>query len=603
MLNKLAISGIKHRLRDYSVLFSGLTISAAIFYMFMALATNKSFTDNNSPLKITSLIFGFGIVLLSIITFVYLIYANSFLMSMRQREYGMFMMLGARSSKIGRMIFVETFMIGTLSTVIGVALGVGLTETLSQVLIKSLYLQISHFNPFYLKAVIYTLAFFIVIFALAAMRNSIKLRNTNVLKLLNSDKQPTKIKRVGWWKLTQAIIGIGLLSVSYYLMINIGKMARAISPEVVFGLLIVTTILGTYFVINSFFSWIIKLLKNRRGFSMKKLNNFTLSQLGFRISDYTRILAMVSMLFALALGAITVGIEFKDVGNKQVNQNSYYDVVVHNPDTQELKSLKEMDIKTKATYDYKITENGKQLILNSDQFKKNNLAYQEFSNSEDSNEVKTKYFDGDVKHEAVFMGSELWMAIPDVEKIVQTKFVNSSEFNKVSEKNNSIMMVKSTDFYKNLSAIKKISQEDVKKYPSTMFQSKYENYIMVSTLLSGLEFMGIFLGIAFLAMLASCLMFKILSGAASDVKRYEMLHKMGVRDSLLSGSINKEIGVLFLIPGAIGVLHVVMGLQLSKLMLPNPYEGIAIPFIGFFVLYLIYYFVTTILYKRIVLKK
>ncbi|MBK5514820.1 hypothetical protein JFT70_07070 [Bacillus sp. TH11] len=47
-------------------------------------------------------------------------------------------------------------------------------------------------------------------------------------------------------------------------------------------------------------------------------------------------------------------------------------------------------------------------------------------------------------------------------------------------------------------------------------------------------FMGFFLGIAFLAMMASCLMFKILSGASKDIMRYQMLRKIGVRQELLT---------------------------------------------------------------------
>ena len=43
--------------------------------------------------------------------------------------------------------------------------------------------------------------------------------------------------------------------------------------------------------------------------------------------------------------------------------------------------------------------------------------------------------------------------------------------------------------------------------------------------MSGTMFMGFFLGIAFLAMMASSLMFKILTGASRDVRRYEMLRK------------------------------------------------------------------------------
>ena len=48
MLSKLALGGLKNRFRDYAVLFSGLVIASAVFYMFMALATNTSFLKKNS---------------------------------------------------------------------------------------------------------------------------------------------------------------------------------------------------------------------------------------------------------------------------------------------------------------------------------------------------------------------------------------------------------------------------------------------------------------------------------------------------------------------------------------------------------------------------
>lgn len=52
--------------------------------------------------------------------------------------------------------------------------------------------------------------------------------------------------------------------------------------------------------------------------------------------------------------------------------------------------------------------------------------------------------------------------------------------------------------------------------------------------------MGFFLGIAFLAMMASCLMFKILSGASKDITRYQMLKKIGVRTKILENQLEKN---------------------------------------------------------------
>ena len=101
MLGKLALAGIKNRRRDYLVLLAGLTMSAAIFYMFANLATNQAFLKANAMVNQASIIFGFGAVLLILITIVYIMYANSFLLSMRQHDYGLFMMLGAAQTGRG----------------------------------------------------------------------------------------------------------------------------------------------------------------------------------------------------------------------------------------------------------------------------------------------------------------------------------------------------------------------------------------------------------------------------------------------------------------------------------------------------------------------
>lgn len=128
-------------------------------------------------------------------------------------------------------------------------------------------------------------------------------------------------------------------------------------------------------------------------------------------------------------------------------------------------------------------------------------------------------------------------------------------------------------------------------------------YELYNALFSGFEFMGFFLGIAFLTMLASCLMFKILSGAKSDIQRYSMLEKIGARRQLLKQSIRKEIGILFLVPGLLGVTHVLFGLQLFTTLLSEPYSNIWLPFLIFFVLYFIYYVLTIWIYTGIVMKR
>ena len=126
---------------------------------------------------------------MAILTLVYLAYANSFLLSMRKRDYGMYMMLGAKSGKIGQLILAETLVTGLLATGIGIILGVGLTELVSSLMVKQLGLTLAHFNPLYLPAVLWTLLFFVALFFLAASWNAVKLTKTTLINLLKEDQE------------------------------------------------------------------------------------------------------------------------------------------------------------------------------------------------------------------------------------------------------------------------------------------------------------------------------------------------------------------------------------------------------------------------------
>ena len=121
-------------------------------------------------------------------------------------------------------------------------------------------------------------------------------------------------------------------------------------------------------------------------------------------------------------------------------------------------------------------------------------------------------------------------------------------------------------------------------------------YQFMNSFMSGTMFMGFFLGIAFLAMMASSLMFKILTGASRDVRRYEMLRKIGVSRSMLSSSIYKEISYFFIFPAIIGISHVLVGLNLFRFILVDPFVKVWMP-IGIFIVFIS--FITGLLFNFI----
>lgn len=620
MLWKLSLTGIKSRFKDYLVLFSGLTFASAIFYMFMTLATNPAFLKGSLSIafQITQIVFGFGIALLSIITFVYIVYANSFLLSMRQKDYGMYMMLGARTSKIGRLIFTETLVVGLLATLLGTVLGVALTQGVSSILISQLGLQIHKFVGFYLPALLWTIAFFAILFFLAAFWNRHKLVKSNIINLLHEDQKPVKLHRNKLWKFIEALLGIALLATGYWAMMHAAKLGTKTVPIAFF-----TIVFGSYFTFDSFFTAIIDLLRKNLSFKYRKLHSFTLGQLKFRLSDYTRILSTVSLLFALALGAITVGLNFNNM-TEQAMQSTYYDVVLYNRNQKVDNQLKKVSVKSTTNFDYKMVVEGKGkeknrvLYISENQLKNNKIMYQHYSRKNDVNHYDTRRLPvNDFKNKKSDVAAEGEYQLVSLTPYIdaQAKVVSQAQYDQIKAKVNKIELLRVNNFRSNFNNIEKLQKLSVNQMISSpeaekdeinvnLSNSKSAQYRLVSSMTSGFEFMGFFLGLAFLAMLASTLMFKVLSGANSDKPRYQMLWKVGTRKSLLKSSITKEIGILFALPAVLGVVDVLFGLQLFKSILGmNTYDKLWIPFTIFGVLYVIYYLLTVILYQHIVLQK
>jgi putative ABC transport system permease protein len=395
----------------------------------------------------------------------------------------------------------------------------------------------------------------------------------------------------------QTVLGICSLAVGYYMMSDLMKFQL-----VGIGVALVTIILGTYLVFRSVIITILSLLKRTDAIALKRLNNFTLSQLSFRIRDYTQMLSMVAMLFALALGALTVGLGFKNEIPIMAKSVAPYDLYLNN--AQNASDEKVAALKPTLDVTYSLKETDDTLYYNKDQFNKNNLL--STSTNQLSIDVTYNKLSGDQLAKDITAQDQLRSYLLPEQRGKEIQVVDQTAFDTINAPESSLRMVQVKDFQASYDALHELAQTNQEtnttETADTNFSQRVFVYDTYNGLFSGFEFMGFFLGIAFLTMLASCLMFKILSGANSDIQRYTMLKKIGTRTSLLKGSIRKEIGVLFLVPGILGMIHVLFGLQMFTTLMIDPYHDLWLPFGIFIALYAIYYVVTIWLYTNIVLR-
>ena len=602
MIWKLSVTGIKNRLKDYLVLFSGLIVASMIFYMFLSIATNPVFISKDVYGREAYLnyIFTFGIILLVIITSVYLVYANSFLLSMRKHDYGMYMMLGAKSTRIGLLIFSETLLTGLLAVLLGITLGLGLTTIVTKVLVGKLGLEITHYKAILPSAIIGTLLFFVIIFLLGALGNMRKLTRTPIIDLLHEDQTPINLNHHPVLRGIEAICGVLLLAVGYYVMTLPANYIYLLIPTA-----LVTIIVGSFFVFNGVFTAIINYLLNKKSFSYRGINEFTLGQLKFRLQSYTKVLTMISILFALALGAITVGLNFGSMKD-EAQKGIYYDATIISQTPAVKKAEAKLTITNKQTYHYK--EKGMHLYFNRAEFEKQPLkemAVYFHDNQDNSPTYKVKTLATAKLDKPQTTENSIFSQMVPNGLPKKIHLVSPKRWLSIDGQEKFVSYINVKDFVHDFPVINQIQKQQLREnrdYKDTYLNSKPYYYSNVLGFTSAFEFMGFFLGIAFLTMLASTLMFKVLSGAASDKVRYQMLHEIGARPRLLRSSIRKEIGTLFTMPAILGIVDVLCGLQLFKTLLISPYHNIWIPFTIFIVLYLGYYLLTVTLYEKIVLK-
>ncbi|SCC60810.1 Uncharacterized protein BW664_04897 [Bacillus mycoides] len=302
-----------------------------------------------------------------------------------------------------------------------------------------------------------------------------------------------------------------------------------------------------------------------------------------------------------------------------VKSAEYYDVEIKNPTAEEKKILDSITFKEKNEYRYKVDE---QFIYQLKEDLERNRPLTRTGKDENSSRfvpVSRELIVGAVLSHSQEKNENNTNVIPEewgnVLRSLQKTYMNPSQkiqivdqkmYDGIQGKEEIIMLGKTDNFITYKEEWKKIDELELARYKDMKevhLLSKYMLYEGYYSTYSGTVFMGFFLGIAFLAMLASCLMFKILSGASKDIIRYQMLRKIGVRYELLTKSIYKELLLVFLFPAIVGIMHVLVGMSMFSFLIDNPYFRIWLPIIIFLVIYVFYYFITVQLYKKIVLPK
>ncbi len=232
-------------------------------------------------------------------------------------------------------MFMETVMLGVISLIIGSIIGIGISQTTGQLLMTQLDFDAAGYHAFHLPALKETYIFFLIVFFLNAIINTIKLSSISVLQLVHGNSKIDRVNIGGIKTILMAVFSIVFLAIGYASMIYMSELK-------IIGIILalITVTLGTYMLFSAFLPLIMKRIKNNKKLNEKGINAFTFAQLNYRINNLTKILATITMLVALGAGAISGGMAFKKNIPFQLDKYSYYDLSIHNPTVEEKNILK-----------------------------------------------------------------------------------------------------------------------------------------------------------------------------------------------------------------------------------------------------------------------
>ncbi|MCR5129571.1 MAG: ABC transporter permease [Lachnospiraceae bacterium] len=327
---KIALKNINKCRNDYSVYFLTLIIGVSIFYMFNSIGTQGIMEDvsKSGNTNVQTLVSAIGVISVAVafVLGLLIIYANNFLIKRRKKEFGIYMILGMGRKKVSRILISETCVVGLVSLIIGLLVGIFGSQLLSIIVAKMFAVDVSTYTfAISKKAVLITIISFAAIFFSVLLLNTGMVAKYKLIDLINAEKKREKIviknEKVS---IILFILSAVFLATGY---IRIGFYGEKISRNefVAHACIIVIGTIVLFWAFAGFFQGVVS--GNKR-FYRKGLNSFVIRQFGGNINTSAISMALMSLLLLAAICAFSSGFSFRTYLNKRLGNATPVDLTM-----------------------------------------------------------------------------------------------------------------------------------------------------------------------------------------------------------------------------------------------------------------------------------
>ena len=662
MYSKIAFKNVKKSFKDYTIYFFTLMLAVCIFYTFNSIESQKAMSEltssGESYVEILSKVISYVSVFIAFILGSLILYANNFLVKKRNKELGIYMTLGMSKNKISKILILETIIVGILSLISGLILGLIFSQGLSILVVKLFGLKMSTYS-FVIsgKAMIKTVLYFGIMFLLVMIFNSFVISKYKIIDLLTVGRKTEEVKfKSNIVYLITFILCVISLVTAYKLILEVGLLGI---KDKKFLISILLGVVGTFLFFFSLSGFILYIVKKNKKIYFKGLNIFIVKQINSKVNTNFISMSVICLMLFMTIGMLSTGFSFKnaiesglkdstpydasanlyiDEGEKandiqksleyigvKFNKEDkvvYYDLYTDNKTISEALNLN-ANMRSIMNYmklsDYnkiRALDNQNAIELNKDEvlitsnYANTLEAIQNYVKNNDSIKIKNKSYkikDKKVIEENLttdFMKDNMITVIVNddvcdnmtlISSNVNVNFVGEGKEKRESDFTNKIYSYKTTD-------------TDYDKIGFVLGASRTEIYESNKGLTTIVLFIGIYIGIVFLISSMAVLALQQLSEASDSIDRYKSLKRLGASEKDINKTIFIQTLVYFSLPVILAFIHSVIGIKVANDFVsvynkPDIMGSSLITAVIFMIVYIIYFYITYSGYKNIVKNK
>jgi len=317
-LTSLAVSNIKHNMKNYAMYFFSMCFSVFTTYSFMNLAMSETISSSiSTSLRYKNTFISFGVVILVFVMF-FLISSNKSFIRYRKREISTYALFGMENRKIGMMLFFETLVIGIAALLIGIVLGIFFSKLMVMILLKMILADFAEVAfAIEWQSIAFTIAAYLVIYIFMGLSGQRVINKFQLVDLFKGDRITEKKTR---GSVILLIISVLLIAVAYRLAIDKDSYQVVMNMLLVIGM----TIAGTYLFFFGGLQKLLDIIKKNKKVFYKKTRLVSVSLLSHKAKTFAATMGTIAVLIASSTTAMAFGYTlYKSAESSSKEQNSF----------------------------------------------------------------------------------------------------------------------------------------------------------------------------------------------------------------------------------------------------------------------------------------